>query len=69
MRPVWLGDPVEQGISGRDLMLAVDLSGSMEIEDFVLNGSKVDRLTATQAIAGQFIDRRVGDRIGLILFG
>jgi Ca-activated chloride channel family protein len=69
MRPVWLGEPVEQGISGRDLMLAVDLSGSMEIEDFILNGSKVDRLTATQAIAGQFIDRRVGDRIGLILFG
>lgn len=69
MRPVWLGEPVEQGISGRDLMLAVDLSGSMEIEDFVLNGRKVDRLTATQAIAGQFIDRRVGDRIGLILFG
>lgn len=69
MRPVWLGEPVEQGISGRDLMLAVDLSGSMEIEDFILNGTKVDRLTATQAIAGQFIDRRVGDRIGLILFG
>ena len=68
-RPEWLGEPIEQGVNGRDLLLAVDLSGSMEIADFVLNGKKVDRLTATQAIAGQFIERRVGDRIGLILFG
>jgi Ca-activated chloride channel family protein len=68
-RPVWLGDPIEQGVSGRDLMLAVDLSGSMEIADFILDGQKVDRLTATQKVAGQFIERRVGDRVGLILFG
>lgn len=68
-RPVWQGDPIEQAVSGRDLLLAVDLSGSMEIADFVLKGRKVDRLTATKAVAGQFIERRVGDRIGLILFG
>lgn len=68
-RPEWLGEPVEQAVSGRDLMLAVDLSGSMEIDDFVLNGKKVDRLTATQWVAGQFIERRIGDRLGLILFG
>jgi Ca-activated chloride channel family protein len=68
-RPEWLGEPVEQAVSGRDLMLAVDLSGSMEIRDFVLDGQKVDRLTATQWVAGQFIERRVGDRLGLILFG
>jgi Ca-activated chloride channel family protein len=68
-RPQWLGDPIEQAVSGRDLMLAVDLSGSMEIEDFFLHGRSVDRLTATQWVAGQFIERRVGDRIGLILFG
>lgn len=68
-RPVWQGDPVEQAVSGRDLLLAVDLSGSMEISDFVLKGRKVDRLTATQAVAGEFIERRAGDRIGLILFG
>ncbi|MFN5746183.1 MAG: vWA domain-containing protein [Methylococcaceae bacterium] len=68
-RPEWLGDPVEQGVSGRDLMLAVDLSGSMEIADFMLRGKKVDRLTATQDVAGHFLERRVGDRLGLILFG
>ena len=68
-RPVWQGEPLEQAVSGRDLMLAVDLSGSMEISDFVLRGRKVDRLTATKSVAGQFIERRVGDRLGLILFG
>ncbi len=68
-RPQWLGDPIEQTVSGRDLMLAVDLSGSMEIEDFILDGEAVDRLTATKHVAGQFIERRTGDRIGLILFG
>jgi len=68
-RPQWLGDPVELPVSGRDLMLAVDLSGSMEVEDFKLNGQLVDRLTATKAVASEFIKRRKGDRIGLILFG
>ncbi len=69
MRPQWLGDFVEIPVSGRDLMLAVDLSGSMQEEDFVLKGSRVDRLTAIKSIAGDFIDQRIGDRIGLILFG
>jgi len=68
-RPQWLGDQVELPVSGRDLMLAVDLSGSMEVEDFELNGRTVNRLYATQYVAGDFIERRVGDRLGLILFG
>ena len=68
-RPQWIGDPVELPTSGRDLMLAVDLSGSMEARDFELNGRAVDRLTATKAVAGEFIKRRQGDRLGLILFG
>ena len=68
-RPQWLGDTVELPISGRDLMIAVDLSGSMEISDFVINDRAVDRLTATKMVAGDFIDRRVGDRLGLVLFG
>jgi len=68
-RPQWLGEPIELAMSGRDLMLAVDLSGSMQIQDFKLNGRAVDRLTATKFVAGQFIERRAGDRIGLILFG
>jgi Ca-activated chloride channel family protein len=68
-RPQWLGDPVRLPVSGRDLMLAVDLSGSMAEQDFHLRGRWVDRLTATKWVAGQFIRRREGDRIGLILFG
>ncbi|MEM7027137.1 MAG: VWA domain-containing protein [Pseudomonadota bacterium] len=69
MRPQWLDDFVEIPVSGRDLMLAVDLSGSMEERDFFINGKKVDRLTATKWVAGNFIERRIGDRLGLILFG
>ncbi|NOQ15415.1 MAG: VWA domain-containing protein [Methyloprofundus sp.] len=68
-RPQWLGEPIEQGISGRDLMLAVDLSVSMEEKDFIVNNQPVDRLTATKAVASEFIERRSGDRLGLILFG
>ena len=68
-RPQWLGDPIEQAVSGRDLMLAVDLSGSMEVQDFFINKKPVDRLTAIKYVASDFINRRVGDRIGLILFG
>ena len=68
-RPQWLGDPVELPISGRDLLLAVDLSGSMQIEDFTLGGQSVDRLTALKAVASKFIEQRLGDRLGLILFG
>lgn len=68
-RPQWLGDAIELPVSGRDLMLAVDLSGSMEAEDFEINGRTVNRLIATQWVGGKFIQRRSGDRIGLILFG
>jgi len=68
-RPEWVGDAVELPVSGRDLMLAVDISGSMQIQDFEVSGNAVDRLTATKAVADAFMERREGDRIGLILFG
>jgi len=68
-RPQWWGEPIELPVSGRDLMMAVDLSGSMQYEDFLVKGKIVDRLTATKSVAGQFIERRIGDRLGLILFG
>ncbi len=69
MRPQWLGELIEIPVSGRDLMLAIDLSGSMQEKDFKLGNRNVDRLTATKSIAGSFIERRIGDRLGLILFG
>jgi len=68
-RPRWVGEQLELPVSGRDLMLAVDLSGSMEMQDFVIEGQAVDRLTATKFVASDFIQRRRGDRLGLILFG
>ena len=68
-RPERIGDELDVPVSGRNLMLAVDLSGSMDQKDFVLGGRRVDRLTATKAVASDFISRREGDRIGLILFG
>jgi len=68
-RPVWVGEAVEIPVSGRDLLLAVDLSGSMQMKDFRLTGQVVNRLTATKAVVADFIERREGDRLGLILFG
>lgn len=68
-RPERIGDELDVPVSGRNLMLAVDLSGSMDQKDFELGNRRVDRLTATKAVASDFIARREGDRIGLILFG
>jgi Ca-activated chloride channel family protein len=68
-RPQHVGDPLQLPVSGRDLMLAVDISGSMEAEDMTIGGQVVSRLTAVKAVAGDFIDRRKGDHLGLILFG
>ena len=68
-RPERIGDELDVPVSGRNLMLAVDLSGSMDAKDFELGNRRVDRLTATKAVASDFIGRREGDRIGLILFG
>ncbi len=68
-RPQWVGAPLELPVTGRDLMLAVDISGSMATEDMLLQGQSMDRLTAVKMVAGAFIERREGDRIGLILFG
>ena len=68
-RPEWLGDRLPTATSGRDMMLAVDLSGSMEFEDMQLNGKNVDRLTLVKHLLGEFIEGRRGDRLGLILFG
>ncbi len=68
-KPERIGDELDVPVSGRNLMLAVDLSGSMDAKDFELGNRRVDRLTATKAVASDFINRREGDRIGLILFG
>ncbi len=69
MRPQWVDAPVAPPRTGRDLMLAVDVSGSMAAEDMRVGGRSVDRLTAVKVVLDDFIERRAGDRLGLILFG
>ncbi len=68
-RPVWIGEPITLPTTGRDLLLAVDISGSMEIEDMDSGGGLVDRLRVVKDVVGEFVARRKGDRLGLILFG
>ena len=68
-RPVWVGDAVRLPASGRDLMLAVDISGSMDTGDMRINDQQVNRLTLVKHVLNDFITRREGDRLGLILFG
>ena len=68
-RPQWLGEPMGLPVAGRDLMLALDISGSMEQEDYEVNGRAVSRLAAVQAVATRFVQRRNQDRLGLIVFG
>lgn len=67
--PQWLGSTVELPQSGRNLMLALDLSGSMQIPDMQLQGQNTDRLTVVKATAKRFVSERKGDKLGLILFG
>jgi len=69
-RPQWLEEPIVKELPMRDLLVAVDLSGSMEAEDFTdSEGNIVDRLTAVKQVLDVFFEQRDGDRVGLILFG
>lgn len=67
--PEWLGDPLPVKQNGRNIMLAVDLSPSMGIPDLQHNNNTVNRLQTVKAVADEFIDKRLGDKLGLILFG
>ncbi len=70
MKPVWVSEPITYEKSGRELMVAVDLSGSMEARDFVnAEGQKVRRVDGVKLLLDEFISQRQGDRIGLIAFG
>ncbi|MEE2022934.1 VWA domain-containing protein [Alkalimonas mucilaginosa] len=66
--PRWYGEPVQIPQQARDIMLVLDLSGSMEIEDMRWQGRTINRIEAVQILTRDFLERRQGDRIGLILF-
>ncbi|KZX58244.1 aerotolerance regulator BatA [Halioglobus sp. HI00S01] len=69
-KPQWIGAPIEQQKSGRDLMVAVDLSGSMEARDFALpDGTTLNRLEAVKIVLDELASQRSSDRLGLIVFG
>jgi len=67
-RPQWLGEAIDIPSEGREMMIAVDLSVSMEIGDMTINGQRLNRLQMLKVVLGDFIERRVSDRLGLILF-
>lgn len=67
--PKWVGDPVSLPTTGRDLLLAVDISESMWSNDVIYRGERFTRLQAVKGVIGEFVERRQGDRLGLILFG
>jgi Ca-activated chloride channel family protein len=69
-RPVFVEKPIERQQPVRDLMLAIDISQSMETEDFTnASGQKINRLAAVKEVVQGFIDKRKDDRLGLIVFG
>ncbi len=68
-RPQWLGESISLPTSGRDLMLAVDISVSMGDQDMLIENRYLDRITVVKFVVGEFVKRRKGDRLGLILFG
>lgn len=68
-RPQHVGKPVNLSLSGRDLLLVVDISPSMQTHDMVMNNQQVSRLDAVKEVVADFIANRKGDRIGLELFG
>lgn len=67
--PQWVGEATSMPNSGRDLLLAVDISGSMREPDMVYNNRRITRLMAVKKVVGDFVARRQSDRLGLVLFG
>lgn len=70
MRPQWIEPPLHRDVPTRDMLLLVDLSASMDTGDFVdAQGRTVNRLTALKQVLDDFVSRRQGDRIGVVVFG
>lgn len=68
-RPVYVGKPMQIETLGRDVMLAVDISGSMQVKDFKIGNNVISRIQAVKNAASDFIEKRKGDRVGVIVFG
>ncbi len=69
-RPMWIADPLTANLPTRDLLLLVDLSASMDQEDFESRqGQAINRLDAVKEVVGDFLEHREGDRVSLVVFG
>lgn len=68
-RPQWIGEPIPLPAKGHDLLLAVDLSGSMDMEDMVYQNKRLNRLNTVKLVVRDFLKERQGDRVGLVVFG
>lgn len=69
-KPQLIGEPIVKEISQREILVAVDLSGSMSTQDFIgEDGKNIDRLEAVKHVLSDFFLKRKGEKIGLILFG
>jgi len=69
-KPQYIGEPLHKEIAQREILVAVDLSGSMATKDFKdANGTAIDRLEAVKRVLKNFFKARKGEKIGLILFG
>jgi Ca-activated chloride channel family protein len=69
MRPLWLGDPIVLPQEARNIVLTLDVSGSMEEQDFNIQGQPMTRLDTVKILADDFIQKRNGDNLGLVIFG
>jgi len=67
-RPQWVGEPIDIPTTGRDMMLTLDLSGSMEARDMFLNNTQLSRFQVMKAVISDFVEKRQGDRLGIGLF-
>lgn len=67
-RPQWIGEPIQIPTTGRDMMLTLDMSGSMEARDMFLNNTQLSRFQVMKAVISDFVEKRTGDRLGLTLF-
>jgi len=68
-RPTWVGPPIDMPLSGRDLLLAIDISGSMRETDLYQGSRAYTRISVVREVAADFVEKRAGDRVGLIMFG
>ena len=67
-RPVWRTETYNRKASGIDIVISLDVSLSMDINDFVRDGQKVRRIDVAKMVVDDFISRRPDDRMGLVVF-